>query len=145
MGGEYDGFGPPDGASLVAIRDTFERYEPLVESTGFDSTFDPQVLIITVAVGFEEPGRFDVRWSTTDSYGFHYTEDDLDFRFDNHPNPHSPREHFHPPPAASTEDAEPSCIEVELAERVTLAVIQCWRSALESDDLSRLNAAENPP
>lgn len=143
MAEEYSGFGPPDRASLAAIRDTFERHEPLVEAATLDSPLDPQLLAVELSVGFGEPGRFDVRWSVTDCYCFHYSEDELDFRFDNHPNPHSPRKHFHPPPDA--DNAEPSCIDVELAERVTLAVIQCWRNAWENDDRSLLNIAENPP
>lgn len=131
-----EGFGPPDRVSLIAVRDTFERHEPLAETTTFDSALDPQLLSVELSAGFDEPGRFDVPWSVTDSYCFHYSEPDLDFRFDNHPNPHSPRKHFHPPPDAA--GAEPSCIEVELAERVTLAVLQCWRSAWENNDLSLL-------
>lgn len=140
---ENEGFGPSDRPSLIAIRDTFEYNEPLVGTITFDSALDPQLLSIELSAGFDEPGRFDVRWSATDSYCFHYSEPHLDFRFDNHPNPHSPRKHFHPPPDA--EGAEPSCIEVELAERVTLAAIQCWREAWEHGDLSLLNIAESPP
>lgn len=138
---EREGFGPPDRASLIAVRDTFCRHEPLVESMAFDSPLDPQLFAVELSAGFDEPGRFDVRWSVTDSHCFHYSEPELDFRFDNHPNPHSPRKHFHPPPDA--ESAEPSCIEVELAERMTLAVIQCWRKAWENDDPSLLNTVEN--
>lgn len=144
MGGERThGFGPPDLPSLEAIRDTFERHEPLVEESRFDDPIDPYRLAVHFSAGFEQPGRFDVRWATTDCYSFHYAEDGIDFRFDAHPNPHSPREHFHLPPDG--ERTEPSCIEVDLPELVTLAVLGEWRRAWEADDPSLLNDAENPP
>lgn len=145
MGERQDGFGPPDLPSLLAIRDTAERHEPLVSGWKFDDSIDTQQLTIFLSVGFEESGRFDIRWSITDCYSFHYTEDGLDFRFDAHPNPHSPHEHFHPPPNADTAAAESSCIEVGLPEMVTLAVMQLWRAAWKADDLSLLNRSENPP
>lgn len=140
---EPGGFGPPDLPSLVAVRDTFERHEPLVDGSTFDDSIDPYRLTIGLSAGFEDAGRFDVRWSVTDCYSFHYAEPGLDFRFDAHSNPHSPREHFHPPPDA--ERVEPSCIEVELPELVALAVIQEWRRGWEADDPSLLNDGENPP
>ena len=140
-------FGPPDLPSLVAVRDTFERHEPLVDESKLDDPIDPYRLAIRLLDGFGEPGRFDVRWSTTDCYSFHYTESGLDFRFDAHPNPHSPREHFHPPDglAERVERIEPSCIAVELPELVTLAVLQEWRRAWEADDPSLLNRGDDPP
>lgn len=141
--GEY-AFGPSDPATLGAIRDVFVRHEPLVVEAAFDSALDPTTLAVDLAEGFAAAGRFDVRWSTRDFYSFHYTEPDLDFRFDYHPNPHSPPKHFHPPPDAAT-DAVPSCITVEQAERVTLAVCQCWRRGIERDDPAAVNAAEDPP
>lgn len=142
---ERSGFGPPDLPSLVAVRDTFERHEPLVDETAFDDSIDAQQLVVRLSAGFEEPGRFDVRWSATDCYSFHYAESGLDFRYDAHPNPHSPREHFHPPPDAASADAEESCIQVELPELVALAVIQLWRAAWEAGDQSLLNGGVNPP
>jgi hypothetical protein len=141
---DHIGFGPSDESTLFAIREVFNRHKPLIESMRFDSDLDPQKLHVSLSDGFEESGRFDIRWSVTDNYAFHYSESGLDFRFDKHPNPHSPLTHFHSPSDSSTV-AEPSCIEVELAELVSLAVIQCWRRAWENDDLSRLNTAENPP
>jgi hypothetical protein len=138
-----DGFGPSDESTLRAILDVFDLHEPLVESMEFDSDLDPQKLLVTFSDGFREPGRFDIRWSVTDNYAFHYSEPELDFRYDKHPNPHSPLKHFHPPSDPSAIPVQ-SCIEVELAELVSLAVPQCWRRAWEHDDLSRLNTAENP-
>lgn len=79
-------------------------------------------------------------------YSFHYVDSaDVNWRFDRHPNTHSPETHFHPPPDASTDDARPSCIEVEEVSLVTRAVHAMWRAAYEHDDLSRLNSLSNPP
>lgn len=139
---DHDAFGPSDESTLGAVRDVFARHEPLVMSMEFDSDLNPQKLLVRLSDGFTEPGRFDIRWSVTDNYAFHYSEPELDFRYDKHPNPHSPLKHFHPP---SDSGVKQSCIEVELAELVTLAVLHCWREAWENDDLSRLNTAENPP
>ena len=50
--------------------------------------------------------RLSVRWYTNDDSTLHYREVHVDrtweCRWDRHPNPHNTREHFHPPPAAST-------------------------------------------
>jgi len=52
-----------------------------------------------------------VRWYTNDDFKLHYREEHPDraweCRWDRHPNPHNTRDHFHPPPVATTpgEDA----------------------------------------
>jgi len=48
-----------------------------------------------------------VRWFETDDFSIHYSEQyqtgtAWDCRWDCHPNDHTTREHFHPPPDAST-------------------------------------------
>lgn len=48
-----------------------------------------------------------IRWYETDDFNVHYSEqyDDgarWECRWDRHPNDHNAREHFHPPPDAST-------------------------------------------
>lgn len=81
-----------------------------------------------------------------DNYAFHYVDtDDVNWRFDRHPNTHSPDRQFHPPPTAATTHADPSCIRVMEVSLVTRAVHKLWRVAYESDDMSRLNSASNPP
>lgn len=140
-----DEFGPIDRTKLAHIRTLFDETEPLVARTVYDDSVNPRRLHIYLTTGFDAKGRFDVRWSDRNHYSFHYTELNLDFRFDSHPNPHSPLAHFHPPPAASSHTAVRSCIEVERAELVALAVIQRWRAALEQDDPSCLNEGDNPP
>lgn len=55
--------------------------------------------------------RVDVRWFVGGDYTVHYLEARADERFqcrwDRHPKPEAPREHFHPPPdaSASVEDS----------------------------------------
>ncbi|ELZ31385.1 hypothetical protein C474_08787 [Halogeometricum pallidum JCM 14848] len=48
-----------------------------------------------------------IRWFETDDFSIHFSEhyrtgDSWDCRWDRHPNDHNTREHFHPPPDAST-------------------------------------------
>lgn len=47
-----------------------------------------------------------VRWYTNDDCKIHYREvyedSEWECRWDRHPNPHNPRDHFHPPPDAPT-------------------------------------------
>ncbi len=48
-----------------------------------------------------------IRWLETDDFSIHYseqyqTENSWECRWDRHPNDHNTREHFHPPPDAST-------------------------------------------
>jgi hypothetical protein len=144
-GEEYTGeFGKIRVSSLKTIRDVFETHEPLVEETRLDD-FDPRELRVYYSEGFEEPGRFDVRWSRTNSYNFHYTEgENFDFRYDKHPNDHSPEKHFHTPDDTRSEEAVESCIDVEQDHLVTLAVVQLWRNAWEKNDLSLLNRGIPP-
>jgi hypothetical protein len=86
-----------------------------------------------------------VRWSRTNSYNFHYTEgEDFDFRYDKHPNDHSPEKHFHAPDDTRSEEAVESCIDVEQDHLVALAVVQLWRNAWEKNDLSLLNRGSPP-
>ncbi|MBZ6493575.1 hypothetical protein [Natrinema longum] len=58
--------------------------------------------------------RLDVRWFVGGDYTIHYLEasDDRTWqcRWDRHPKPTAPREHFHPPPNASS-SAAPSPLE----------------------------------
>lgn len=139
--------GPVDYEALQRIRDIFREYEPLVTQSDLGDRLDPQIeLNITVGDGFGEcpRGRFDIVWTERDCYNFHYTESaGIDFRFDRHPDPHAPEKHFHEPPDANTR--VPSCIEVEPADIVTLAVLKCWRTALNQDDPTLVNTRSNPP
>ena len=93
-----------------------------------------------------ETARFDVQWSELGMYSFHYVDSaGVNWRFDLHPNTHSPEAHFHPPPDAATTTAKPSCIDVTEVSLVTRAVHKMWRAAYEDDELDLLNSAANPP
>jgi hypothetical protein len=134
--------------ALQRIRNLWVDLEPLVETTAYDDPVSPTELHIELGGGLGTAGtaRFDIQWSERDMYSFHYVDaDDVDWRFDRHPNTHSPERHFHPPPDASTAAAEPSCIEVTEVSLVTRAVHAMWRVAYEHDDSSRLNGLSNPP
>ncbi|WP_254547326.1 hypothetical protein [Halomarina pelagica] len=134
--------------ALQRIRTLWLALEPLVAETGYDDPIDPTELRIELTDGLDaaDTARFDIQWSTLDNYSFHYVDSaDVNWRFDRHPNPHSPDWHFHPPPDARTADAEPSCIRVREVSLVTRAVHKLWRVAYESDDPDRLNSSSNPP
>lgn len=139
--------GSVDYQALKRIRDIFLQNEPLVSHHKLGARLDPRPeLTITVSEEFGscQSGRFDIVWTERDCYNFHYTErDGIDFRFDRHPEPNSQEKHFHEPPDADTR--LPSCIEVEAVEVVTRGVLKCWRTALERDDPSLVNAQSNPP
>lgn len=141
-------FGGIDAPSLSRIRNLWIDMEPLVTATGYDDVTNPSELRVELSDGIGEAtrARIDIQWSDLGYYSFHYTDDsEVNWRFDHHPNPHSAEKHFHPPPMASTPEAEPSCIEVETPELVARAVYELWRLAYEEDDVNLLNSASNPP
>ncbi|WP_247731326.1 hypothetical protein [Halovivax limisalsi] len=139
-------FGPIYLPALQRIRTIWLDIEPLVDSTSFDDPIAPTELRIELAdgIGTADAARLDVQWSELDMYSFHYvTAKDVNWRFDRHPNTHSPERHFHPPPDGSV--AEPSCIEGTEVSLVTRAVHALWRGAYDADDQTRLNSLSNPP
>jgi hypothetical protein len=141
-------FGPIYLPALHRVRNLWLDVEPLVEKTYYNDIVSPTELHIELAdgLGTATDSRFEIQWSELDMFSFHYTDsDDVNWRFDRHPNTHSPETHFHPPPDASTDAAEPSCIEVEEVSLVTRAVYVMWRAAYDHDDLKRLNRVSNPP
>lgn len=140
--------GVPDVTTMRLIRDIFTQEEPLVETATFDSVLDPQEIRIQFSDGIGDADwcRLDSTWYKSGAYRFHYIDEtDVNWRFDNHPNPHSPLKHFHRPPSAPPETAEQSCIQVEEPRLVARAVLKLWRRAYETDDDSVLNIATNPP
>ena len=141
-------FGPIYLPALQRIRDLWIELEPVVETTSYNDIVSPTKLHIDLAdgIGSAEAARFDIQWSELDMYTFHYVDtEDRNWRFDRHPNTHSPEKHFHPPPAATTTACEPSCIDVSEVSLVTRAVHAGWRVAYEHADASRLNTLSNPP
>jgi len=133
--------------ALRRIRTLWLDIEPLVAGTGYDDPVSPRELQVSLADGIDDAdtGRFDIQWSRRDMYSFHYTDSERDWRFDRHPNTHSPEKHFHPPPDAPSTTAQSSCITVTEVSLVTRAVHAMWRAAYEHSDLARLNSPSNPP
>jgi len=141
-------FGPIDASALREIRGLFVDLEPLVETAALDDPLNPQTLSVDLddGIGAASTARFDVRWSLSDNYAFHYTDArDRDFRFDCHPKPDAPTRHFHAPPEAASRPVEPSCITVTEVSLVTRAVVQLWRDAYERGSFDGINDAVNPP
>ena len=141
-------FGPIYLPALQRIRDCWLELEPLVDATSYDDVVAPTELHVSLGdgLGDAESARLDVQWSELGMYSFHYVDsEDCNWRFDRHPNTHSPEIHFHPPPNATTTAAEPSCIDVTEVSLVTCAVHAMWRAAYEDDDVDQLNSASNPP
>jgi len=93
-------FGPIYLPALQRIRDLWIELEPLVDETSYDDVVAPTELRITLSDGLGDAtsARFDIQWSELGMYSFHYVDsDDVNWRFDRHPNTHSPEIHFHPP------------------------------------------------
>lgn len=147
--GEVGGdIGAPDASILRLVRDAFLETEPLVEEAAFDSVLSPRTLHVSLSdgIGDSNGAKIDVAWYSSGAYSFHYTDsDDVNWRFDRHPNPHSPEKHFHEPPDAETGSTQPSCITVEEPRLVARAVVKLWRKAYETESLTGLNAAHDPP
>lgn len=134
--------------ALRRIRDLWVELEPIVETTAYDDVVAPTELQITFCDGLNdaESARLDIQWSQLGMYSFHYVDSDaINWRFDRHPNTHSPEAHFHPPPAADTTGAEPSCTDVTDVSLVARAVHTMWRTAYENADPNRLNSVSNLP
>lgn len=144
-GGEFGAISIP---ALQRVRTLWLDIEPLVETTEYDDAIAPTELHVKLSdgIGAAESARIDIQWSDRAMYSFHYVDsEDMNWRFDRHPNIHSPEVHFHPPPDATTAAAEPSCIEVTGVSLVARAVHALWRTAYDHDDPSRLNSRSNPP
>lgn len=74
-------------------------------------TYAPTAVIAAYDLGYFPNGvtraSLHIRWFETDDFSIHYSEQyqtgtAWDCRWDCHPNDHNTREHFHPPPDAST-------------------------------------------
>ncbi|ELZ32011.1 hypothetical protein C474_07592 [Halogeometricum pallidum JCM 14848] len=133
--------------ALQRIRNLWLELEPLVEETLYDNVVAPTELQISLTdgLGDADTTRLDIQWSELGMYSFHYVDsEDRNWRFDRHPNTHSPEIHFHPPSDAAAVAAEPSCIDVTEVSLVTRAVHAMWRAAYENNDIEHLNSASNP-
>ena len=106
----------------------------------------PSVLLVELPAGLqgEFTGQFGVQWTTGGDSTFHYTEEDLDFRWGYHPHGGDYAvqgdAHFHPPPNASSHpnDVAPSCCTVHRPTLVTRGVVKNWHAAYH-DGIGELN------
>lgn len=132
---------------LTDIRDLFLEGEPLVADWSWDDPIIQRTLHIHFSAGIAADwSRLDVTWYSSGAYSFHYVDaDDRHWRFDRHPNDHSPEKHFHEPPDAASSAAAPSCITVEEPGLVARAVWKLWRRAVETDSFDAINSAHDPP
>lgn len=140
-------FGTIYRPTLQRIRNLWIHLEPLVAESGYDDLIEPTELWIELSDGLcdASSARFDIQWSELNNYSFHYIDsENVNWRFDCHPNTLSPERHFHSPPDAGTADAESSCIHVEDVSLVTRAVYKLWRTTYESGDTAHLNSRSNP-
>jgi len=98
-----------------------ERARQQVADRGVDSTDQFERVVLAdptdhlelrggLADSYYPPSVFEatliVRWYANDDFTIHYREshedNDWECRWDRHPNPHTSRDHFHPPPDATT-------------------------------------------
>lgn len=109
MSGEtFDASGPLDVPILEVLAGRATTH-PLVA----DATFEPDSITPRVLEVHLDPEqypnaisevRLDIRWFEEGDYSIHYVEVDSEetwqCRWDRHPKPDAPTEHFHPPPDA---------------------------------------------
>ncbi|ELY51167.1 hypothetical protein [Natronolimnohabitans innermongolicus] len=144
--------GASDRRSLLEFRDVVEGMEPLA-TAALDDPLNPDELRISLAdgIGPASRGRFDVRWSTTNDYNIHYTDDrGRNLRWDVHPHEYpapDDESHFHPPPDASSDDGavEASCIDVRQVQLVARATVTLWRTLYDAESLEEPNGVVDPP
>ncbi|WP_353633340.1 hypothetical protein ABSL23_01055 (plasmid) [Halobacterium sp. NMX12-1] len=130
-------FGPIDAGALREIRDLVMEQEPLAETASLDDPLNPQTLSVELSdgVGAASTARIDIRWSLTENYAIHYTDDrNQNFRFDCHPKPDAP-----------SRLVGESCIAVSEAGLVTRTILQRWRYAYAHETFEGINDAEDPP
>lgn len=102
---------PIDTAVLETVRDRL-RTHSLVDTVRIEPTDGPLSLIVASIDSDRYPKqvvdvRIEIQWYTNNDYNFHYIETHRSdavwqCRWDRHPNPHTARTHFHPPPEASS-------------------------------------------
>ena len=109
-GDEFDASGPLDVPTLEVLAGRATTH-PLVT----DVTFEPDSITLRVleihldAEQYPDPVtevRLDIRWFEGGNYSIHYVEagreEPWQCRWDRHPKPDAPTEHFHPPPDAGS-------------------------------------------
>jgi len=98
-----------DRAVLTVIRDRLQS-APQIETATITTTDEQTKLLVEIAEASTpatvERRFLDIRWYTNGDFRIHYQEDwpaDVwQQRWDRHPSTHNDRDHFHPPPDATT-------------------------------------------
>lgn len=106
---------PVDEAVMQTIQDRAQSH-PLIETVTAERTGGTISTVRAECDPTRYPARVDrarleIQWYTNGDYNFQYIETHADetwqCRWDRHPNPHTQRTHFHPPPDARSTDAIP--------------------------------------
>jgi len=102
---------PVDSPGLETIRDR-ARTHSLVERTRVEQTGSTiSMVVLSLSMdhypGHVQDARIEIQWYLNGDYNFHYVERHRSekiwqCRWDRHPNPHTSRTHFHPPPEAES-------------------------------------------
>lgn len=132
--------GPLDVPTLEVLAQRGSSH-PLVTGWAFQpETISPRVLELeidrTPYPDVVTEVRVDIRWYIGGDYTVHYLEtrknrtEPWQCRWDRHPKPDAPREHFHPPPDAGT-SVEPSPLDADLHLEVLFGVLEWIGDRLE--------------
>jgi hypothetical protein len=107
---------PIDDAVLETIAER-ARMNPLIKTVQTEQTGGMVSMVVAILDLDRYPqqiqeARLEIQWYTNGDYNFHYVETKdsgniWQCRWDRHPNPHTQRMHFHPPPAARSKAAVP--------------------------------------
>lgn len=107
---------PIDDAILETIAER-ARTHSLTKTVRTERTGEMISMVVAILDSDRYPpnvqeARLEIRWYTNGDYNFHYmeTQDSGEVwqcRWDRHPNRHTQRMHFHPPPAVRSADAVP--------------------------------------
>lgn len=117
-----DGTGAPVDDAVLEGTANRARTHSLVETVRTEQTESTVSMVVLELDGDRYPDRVqaasvEIQWYTNGDYNFHYVETHAaadrsttadgvwQCRWDRHPNPHTTRSHFHPPPAADSESA----------------------------------------
>jgi hypothetical protein len=100
----------------------------------------------TDGLGDAESAQLDIQWSELRMYWFHYVDsDDVNWRFDRHPNTHSPEIHFYPP-ARGCNDGRRTVLHRRHRSLTRDACRPCdVASSLRGRHIEQLNSASHPP
>jgi hypothetical protein len=134
---------PIDSTALDAICDR-ARTHSLVEQIRREQTGSSvSMVVLRLSTDrypeYVQEARVEIQWYTNDDYNFHYveqhaSEDIWQCRWDRHPNPHTARAHFHPPPEADStaaiadqpEDQHPSAMFTRTFANIRDRIADLW-------------------